>query len=179
MSVGRNDETVAVGPYLLPGMVLLPVGIALSVVGSVLFPPLRSGWWLIGSGAGTVCAVLVLVVLFLAGGTAARRYARRVMGVLAAPGLVASAVGVTLLANGLLDASAPVTHRAIAINVRRTNVDGEGTNEENLLVDVDDWGRPGSRLTLRFEHGEIAPDVKTLVVRTRAGALGVEWRVRR
>lgn len=175
----RSDESVAVGPYLLPGMALLPLGIALSVAGGIFFPPLRFDGWLIGSGAGTACAVVVLVVSFLVGGTPARRFARRVMGILAGPGLIASTLGVTLLANGLLDASAPVTHRAVAINVRQTNVDGEGTNEENVLVDVDDWGRPGSRLTLRFEHGEIAPDVKTIALRTRRGALGVEWRVRR
>lgn len=175
-----SEETISVGPYVLPGLALLPVGIGTTVAGAVLFPPLRGGLWAAGIAVGVAVAVAVVVVSFLVGGASgARRLARRVMGVILFPGVLLLALGASLLANGLLDPSDPVLHQAPARNVRRTNVDGEGTNEENLLVDVDDWARPGSTLTLRFEHGELPADVKRVTVTTRAGAFGAEWRVRR
>lgn len=172
------EESLAVGPYLMPGLLLLPLGVGATVAGAVLFPPLRGGLWAAGVGAGFVLALLVVIATFLAGGSSgARRLARRVMAVTLFPAVLLIGLGGVVVVNGVFDASDPVRHQAAARNVRRTNVDGEGTNEENILVDVDDWARPGSTLTLRFEHGEVPMTVKGVTVTTRAGALGAEWRV--
>lgn len=178
-SARHAEETLAVGPYLLPGLILLPMGVGVTVVGMVLFPPLRGGLWAAGLGAGLALAVLVVVVAFLVGGSSgASRLARRVMGVVLFPGVLLLVLGLLLLANGVLDTSNAVKRAVVARNVRRTNVDGEGTNQENILVDVDDWAHPGSTLTLRFEHAEVPMNVKVVTVTTRAGALGAEWRLR-
>lgn len=175
----RENENIVVGPYLLPGLVALPLGVGVPIAGHVLFPLVRGGLWWVGLGVGAIGAAALLFLALVSGGRGPRGLARKVMVVLLAPGLTGLGLGATLLANGVLDTSRESVHVVVARHVRRTDVDGEGA-EQNVLVDVDDWALPGESLTLRFESREL-PELRdgvALKVTTRAGALGAEWRVR-
>ncbi len=172
---GVSPDQPSLGPYVLPPLVIIPMGIVSVVAGLVLFPPLRGGAWLVGVGVGAGAAAGFGGVFALLPGTPARRFARKVLGVLSAPGLVALGLGAVLIANGVLDRSPPVSRDVAAKKVRRTNVDGDDEPNANTLVDVDDWESPGRTLTLRFEQ---PPPIVggALRVTTRRGALGFEWR---
>jgi len=171
-----TSERIPIAPYVLPPLLAIPLGIALAVAGQVLFPPLRAGAWAVGLGAGAGVALLFLGVLALLPGSPPRRFARKVLGVLSAPGLVALGVGAVLVANGALDRSPAIPRDVPALRIRRTNVEGEDEPNANVLVDVDDWESPGRTLTLRFESAPPTSGGRVRVA-TRRGALGFEWRV--
>lgn len=168
-------QPLPVGQVLTLAASLLGAGLVLGVLGAVRFPPLRESGWVIGAAAGAGLAALVNVGLRVRRGTPEQRFAWRVLGGLASPGLLACGVGAVLLLNGALDRSAPVDRLVTPGATRRSNVEGDDAPAENVLIDVDDWAQPGATLTLRFDQPPALRDGK-LALRTHRGLLGIEWR---
>jgi hypothetical protein len=175
------DVPVAIGPYLLAPLASLVLGVGAAIAGWVVFRPLRDDAWFAGAATGLGLATLVVVMAFVVGGGPNRRFLRRVASVLAAPGAFALGLGAVFVLNGALDRSPVTTHEARVVRVRET-VEIESSGVNDLLVDVDDWRRPGTSLEVRYPHDEAPRGIAvgdTVQVKTRAGALGFERRVER